>query len=136
MLIYRHAITYIYIGTRHALTKLVDGFKTMAIISMTFEEITRSITPEMEARAREAAQREPDLTDPDAPEGTDEAWDKAYRPGRPFIGNFKEEYKEMLGHFASIEECPDKRVAFLDELCRYEIKMSKIKSSPQTHPHR
>ena len=51
---------------------------------MTREEALASITPEMEEMARIAMLYEPDLTDPDAPEISDDAiaiW-RAARPGR------------------------------------------------------
>jgi uncharacterized protein (DUF4415 family) len=49
---------------------------------MTLEQIERSITPAMKRRMRAAAKREPDLTDPDAPEITDAMFAVARRPGR------------------------------------------------------
>jgi len=54
----------------------------MAIVRMTFEEALKSITPADRARARRMAKREPDLTDPDAPEVSDEMIAFARRPGR------------------------------------------------------
>ncbi|MDR1337725.1 MAG: BrnA antitoxin family protein [Rickettsiales bacterium] len=54
----------------------------MTIKRMTLEQIERSITPAMKRRARAAMLREPDLTDPDAPEVTDAMFAVARRPGR------------------------------------------------------
>ena len=57
----------------------------MITIKMTAEQMRNfKLTPEMLAIERDALSREPDLTDPDAPEVSDEsiaAW-KALRPGR------------------------------------------------------
>jgi hypothetical protein len=53
----------------------------MAIISMTLEEAINSITPEMHARVLASAHLEPDLTDPDAPEVTDEMILAGYQAG-------------------------------------------------------
>ncbi|MDR2268902.1 MAG: BrnA antitoxin family protein [Rickettsiales bacterium] len=54
----------------------------MTIKKMTLEEIERSITPQMRRRMRHAMLREPDMTDPDAPEMTDVMFVVARRPGR------------------------------------------------------
>jgi hypothetical protein len=86
---------------------------------MTFEEAISSITPEMDAWAREAALREPDMTDPDAPGVPDEELARAYRPGRPFI-SANEEAAATIRHYASLEECPVKREEILARLHRYE----------------
>jgi hypothetical protein len=53
----------------------------MPIVEMTLEEAINSITEEDHARALEAARREPDLTDPDAPEISDHMILSAYRNG-------------------------------------------------------
>ncbi|MDR2579261.1 MAG: hypothetical protein LBC70_10735 [Chitinispirillales bacterium] len=97
----------------------------MAIVRMTLEEAVNSITKEDRARAREAAKREPDLTDPDvAPEMTDEQFAKAFRPGRNF-DSFEEGYVAMWRHFASVEECPVER----------EKIFAIIREFTERHPH-
>lgn len=54
----------------------------MTIVRMTFEQAVSSITPADLTRAKHAARRAPDLTDPDAPEITDAMALRARRPGR------------------------------------------------------
>ena len=57
----------------------------MPIIRMTYEEALEALknrTPEEKEMERQAMLREPDLTDPDHPEATEEMFAKATRPGR------------------------------------------------------
>jgi len=58
------------------------GAIIMAIVRMTLEQILASRTLEDTERVRRAAMCEPDLTDPDAPEVSDEMFLRARRPGR------------------------------------------------------
>jgi hypothetical protein len=104
----------------------------MAIVKMTFAEAINSITEEDHARALvlEAAGIEPDLTDPDAPEVTDEMAAMAFRSERQF-NSINEEYAAMMRHFAGFEGCPVKKEKMLVKARRAEGRQSQLAESEE-----